>query len=80
VEFESGDQLPAEVTVEIFIAWPAKLNNAVSLQLYVLGQTVRSPGHWITVDIRRYEFRTRRERPGIADQPKLRLSTSAASA
>jgi len=80
VEFESGDQLPLEMSVEIAIAWPVLLNNAVSLQLYVLGHTVHSPNHCIVVEIQRYEFRTRRERPGIAGPPKLRLRASMARA
>jgi hypothetical protein len=71
VQFESGDRLPPEMKVEISIAWPARLNNAVSLQLYLLGRTVRSPEHCITVEIQRHEFRTRRERPPIVGQPKL---------
>jgi hypothetical protein len=78
VEFESGDQLPPEMTVEIAIAWPVLLNDAVSLQLYVLGHTVRSSDHCITVVIQRYEFRTRRARPGITGPPKLRLRPSMA--
>ena len=81
VQFESGDYLPPESTVEIFIAWPAQLENAVALQLYVRGRTVRSQDHSVTVEILRYEFRTRRKRsPEVSDQAATSPGASAASA
>lgn len=67
--------------VEIFIEWPAQLENAVALQLYVRGRTVRSQDHLIILEIQRYEFRTRRKRsPEVSDQAATRQGTSAASA
>ena len=45
----------------MLIAWPARLENAVALQLFVRGRTVRSRDRLITVEIQRYEFRTRRQ-------------------
>jgi hypothetical protein len=81
VQFESRDYLPPESMVEIFIAWPAQLENAVALQLYVRGRTVRSQDHLIILEIQRYEFRTRRKRsPEVSDQVATRPGTSAASA
>jgi hypothetical protein len=81
VQFVSGDYLPPESTVEIFIPWPAQLENAVALQLYVRGRTVRSQDPLITVEIQRYEFRTRRMRSlEVSDQAATSPGASAASA
>ena len=80
LQFESEDHIAPGKTVKISIAWPARLNNAVSLQLYLLGRTVPSADHGcITVEIQRYEFRTRGGRYGIESQP-ARLRAQAAGA
>jgi hypothetical protein len=58
VLFESGDDLPHESTVELSIAWPARLNDTVGLQLWIQGRTVRSQNSCTAVEIERHEFRT----------------------
>ena len=60
--FESGDDLPYESTVELSIAWPARLNDTVGLQLWIRGRTVRSQNSCTVVEIERHEFRTHCER------------------
>ena len=61
IQFESEDYLPPGSTVEVLIAWPARLEYGVALQLFVRGRTVRSRDSLITLEIQRYEFRTRRQ-------------------
>ena len=61
IQFESEDYLPPGSTLEMLIAWPARLENAVALQLFVRGRTVRSRDRLITLEILCYEFRTRRQ-------------------
>lgn len=53
--------LPAEILIELQIAWPAKLDQHVALTLYIGGLTMRSEGNYTAVAILRYEFRTRRK-------------------
>jgi hypothetical protein len=53
------DILPIDSTVELRIAWPAKLDDSVSLNLYVKGRTLTSVGNHAAVAIVGYEFRTR---------------------
>jgi hypothetical protein len=53
------DILPVDSTVELRIAWPAKLDNNVALSLYVKGRTLTSVGNRAAVAIVGYEFRTR---------------------
>jgi hypothetical protein len=60
VHFEPGDALPVGSTVEIFIAWPALLNNTVSLRLYIAGRTISSQHQYTAIEVQRHEFRTRR--------------------
>jgi hypothetical protein len=60
--FESGEELPRESSVELFIAWPALLNGTVGLQLWVFGRTVHSQDRCTAVEIMRHHFRTRRVR------------------
>jgi c-di-GMP-binding flagellar brake protein YcgR len=53
--------LPVGVAIALQIAWPAKLNQFVALNLHIEGRTVRSSGNHAAVVIIRYEFRTRRQ-------------------
>jgi hypothetical protein len=59
VLFDSAAELPVGSTVEVSIAWPARLNDTVSLKLWLAGQIVRSQGTRTAVRITRHEFRTR---------------------
>src|SRR5581483_10018458 len=62
VELECADYLPEQSKVEIFIVWPARLDNCVGLKLCIAGVTVPARDNSIVVEIQRYEFRTRSER------------------
>ena len=53
--------LPLGALIEIVIAWPAKLDDGVGLNLHVRGRTLRSYGNHTAVAITGYEFRTRRQ-------------------
>jgi hypothetical protein len=55
---QTANSLPRGVPIELFIAWPARLNNTVALKLHVIGQTVRTQGRCTAVLIRRHAFRT----------------------
>src|SRR6266566_3757506 len=55
---QTAHSLPRGVTIELSIAWPARLNHTVALKLHVIGQTVRTQGNCTGVVIRRHEFRT----------------------
>jgi hypothetical protein len=57
---QTASSLPRGVTIELSIAWPARLNNTVALKLHVIGKTVRAQGNCTAVVIRRHEFRTSR--------------------
>jgi hypothetical protein len=68
--------LPAGAQIELFVAWPAKLNHQIALNLYVRGRTLRSDGQRTAVAIRRHEFRTRRTGPDdLVAAPVRILST-----
>ena len=53
------DILPVDSTVELRIAWPAKLDDNVALSLHVKGRALTSVGSHAAVAIEGYEFRTR---------------------
>ncbi|HJT86784.1 MAG TPA: PilZ domain-containing protein, partial [Bryobacteraceae bacterium] len=59
VLFESDEALPSGITVHLWIRWPVRLNDAVLLNLFIVGRTVRSQGNHTAVRFVRHEFRTR---------------------
>jgi hypothetical protein len=63
VLFQTANPLPRGVPIELSIAWPARLDNLVGLNLHVTGKTVRTEGSFTAVIFRRHEFRTRGTRP-----------------
>ena len=65
VLMETAEFLPHGVAVELFIAWPSKLNNREALDLYVTGTTVRTRGIHTAVEIYNSEFRIRETRASI---------------
>ena len=80
LQFESGDHVPPGRLWKSLLPGQPRLNNAVSLQLYLLGRVVPSTNHGIiTVEIQRYEFHTRSARYGIVGQP-VRSRAKAANA
>jgi len=63
VLFRTANPLPKGVRIELSIAWPARLDNLVGLNLHVTGETVRTEGSFTAVIFRRHEFRTQGMRP-----------------
>jgi hypothetical protein len=57
--FTTEDRLPLGRTVELSVAWPAKLEGKCPLQFVATGRVVRSENNRAAVKIERYEFRTR---------------------
>jgi hypothetical protein len=51
--------LPTDAEIELFIAWPVKLNQEVDLNLNLRGRTVSCDANCTVITFRRYEFRTR---------------------
>jgi hypothetical protein len=66
--FESRRALPPGMEIELSIAWPARLGDAVALKLCVCGRTVRAQDNCTAVQIQRHTFRTRVIREGDARQ------------
>jgi PilZ domain len=63
VLFESDDSIRLGMEIELSIAWPARLNNEVGLQLCATGRTVRVQDNCTAVKFLHHEFRTRSIRP-----------------
>lgn len=67
--FLAEKELPVGQQLHVFIDWPAALHGAVQLQLVAWGGIVRSEGLTTTMQIERYEFRTRRRGKNEAAGP-----------
>jgi hypothetical protein len=59
VLIESETDLPLNRRVDLWIEWPARLENKVGLRLHIAGRTVGAAGTATEVEILGYEFRTR---------------------
>jgi hypothetical protein len=57
--FESGETLPVGAEVEISVAWPARLDNAIALNFCVSGHVSRSADCRHAVRILEHDFRLR---------------------
>ena len=55
----AGDPLPVGVRLLVAIAWPARLDGLIALQLVVGGAVVRSSGRETAVKLERHKFKTR---------------------
>ena len=64
VIFESDRTLRVGLDGELSIAWPASLSKSVGLTLQVKGRIVRTDQNRAEFATKRYEFRTRRCKPG----------------
>ena len=62
VLFQTADVLPCSGPIELWIAWPTKLDDTIALELYVGGKTVRIDGAGTAVRISKTEFRIRGKR------------------
>jgi hypothetical protein len=60
VLFEPDETVAAGNYVELLVAWPALLNGKVGLRLWIRGLIGQVDGKLVTVEIIRYEYRTRR--------------------
>jgi c-di-GMP-binding flagellar brake protein YcgR len=58
VLFASQQKLPPGRRMELFISWPAHLNDKCALQLVARGRVVRSDKGRAAIEIQQYEFRT----------------------
>jgi hypothetical protein len=58
VLFDAGRPLPAGLSVELSVVWPALLHEVSPLQLVVQGKVVRSFGNRVAIRMRQHEFRT----------------------
>ena len=59
--FKATDRVRVGKRIELFIAWPMKLDGNVALTLWVTGDVVRTGQH-IAVHLSKHEFRTARVR------------------
>ena len=64
--FESDQQIPANGSVELSIAWPILLHNTLPMQLIITGPVIRISGCLVAVAIQQHEFRTARHVNGAA--------------
>ena len=55
--FTSKHALPPGRHMELWISWPARLDNKFDLELVVFGPVVRVGSGCAAVEIQRYEFR-----------------------
>jgi PilZ domain len=56
--FQTDTKLPLDGTLELSIAWPILLHDALPMQLTVAGRIVRVSGRDVAIAITQYEFRT----------------------
>lgn len=56
--FQSKRSLEEHQQIEISMAWPARINGSVGMQLRVSGETVRMQGDCTAVRIAHHEFHT----------------------
>jgi len=59
VQFEHEGTLQVGLEVELFIAWPAKLNRSAGLTLRMKGHIVRTSQNCAVLRAASYEFHTR---------------------
>jgi hypothetical protein len=57
--FESDQELPAGVSLELCITWPAFLQGLYPLEMVVRGALVRKQNSLVVLNMEQYEFRTR---------------------
>jgi PilZ domain len=76
VLFQSEQALTLGMRIELTIAWPARLNDAVDLNLCVSGRVARTDGKSHVVRIREHEFCVR-GRYRLAG-PRFRIAETAA--
>ena len=63
---ESSSSLSIGSEVEVFLAWPARLDGEVNLNLWIQGRTVRARDNCTAITIERSDFRTRASADGWA--------------
>ena len=58
VLFETDQELPVGMKVEVYVSWPVLLDTATAIQLVVAGNIVRSEQNQVAVQFTQHEFRT----------------------
>lgn len=58
--FKATDRLAVGKRIQVFIAWPMKLDGNVALTLWATGEVVRNNGQHIAAHLSKHEFRTAR--------------------
>ena len=58
--FKATDRLAIGKRIQVFIAWPMRLDGNVALTLWANGEVVRNNGQHIAVHLLKHEFRTAR--------------------
>ena len=59
ITFLADAWMPPEDEIEVGINWPARLERGPNLRLVARGKICRREGALATVEIKKYEFRTR---------------------
>jgi hypothetical protein len=74
--FETETTLTAGAELDITVAWPARLEDRIPLQLCIRASVLHTLSVGVTAEIRRYEFRTccLSRRAGAADGAPALLS------
>ena len=63
---ESSTSLSIGSEVEVFLAWPARLDGQINLNLWIQGRAVRNRDNCTAISIERSDFRTRASADGCA--------------
>ncbi len=57
IVFKAARPLPAGLEIEVYIDWPARLDNVIALRLYAHGETQEMRNDCVVVKILRCDFR-----------------------
>ena len=63
IRFEADRPVPVGSTIEVWVHWPAALDQTTPLQVQATGTVVRTAGSLVAVEIKTHEFRTAKTAP-----------------
>ena len=76
IRFITAEPLPQDSRIDLSIAWPALLNGNVALRLCIRGRIIKTRERSVSVEIQRYEFRTRASTQlKLSSAPPLRIES-----
>lgn len=78
VVFTPDDPLAVGNGIELSIAWPVALTDRVGLRLWVRGTVVENVANRVTLEIMRYEFRTRLRRQDATSRTRTMAASEIA--